>query len=835
MSPLDSIERQLQQRFESPESRVVIWSDPPGEYEAQVDLLSLPGVEVLRVAGNEFGIKHRVLFEEPGGRFLIYRAGLKPTALLDNWLLDLELSHGVFAADRASLVEQELGDASGRLRDVVERYPAFFKAAKRVEALKGKLAKGDRPEVVTAKMIQVVIGSEDHTLQSIWRRLMEENALGKTSGIEEVSKLGLADFHWKGTAFIYGYRRETPTVDDFVLWLFDLDWHRFASETPGEFRNIQIDFGYWSNDQRFAKAFRDLSERAADDLGIEGRVAELSLSELLSRSTFRHVDERIIDQLAIAVDSRTLPDRDVQDAVRRRAVGTWYAEYQHLYEAVAAASTVLTLIDALPATLPSPADAFRRYVDELYLVDQAYRHFTLHADLAEASSPLENLKAKVEGFYSTKYLARIGAAWQAQVDTLDKWHIFGISGQRAFFSERVQPFIDRGTRAVVIVSDALRYEVAEELGRRIREEDRFDAELTAMLSTFPSYTQLGMASLLPHENLAFNEGEMVLVDGNPSDGTRNRARILAAVSGSAIQSADFMKLPREDARDLVKAHQVLYIYHNQIDEAGDHVSSEGRVFRAVQDTLVELVRLVKKLAGGTNVSNIIVTADHGFLYQDSGLDESGYLSVRAQGDKLLVANNRRFVLGYGLKRDPAFITYTSAELGMEGDVEAQVPKSIHRLRVAGSGSKYVHGGTALQEVVVPVLAVSKKRSSDTRQVDVKVLAMPERITTGQVAVTLFQESAVSEKVKPITLVAGLYAGETLISNEVTIEFSQASSDKRDRYHEIKLILNRDADGFNNQLVELRLAEPIPGTARLRPYHHKARSTLVRTFTSDFDF
>jgi len=835
MNSLDSITRQLRQRFDTEDGRIIIWSDPDGEYDDQVDTLALPDVTVLRVNDNEFGIKHRVLAEEPNGKFLIYRSGPQPSTPLDNWLLDLELAYGVFTADQVSLVLQELGDVTDSLRDVVEDYPAFFKAAKRTDALRTKLEPSDKPNVVRAKMIQVAIGSENHTLQSIWRKLLEENAAGKTTAIDEIDKLGLADFHWHGSADIYGYDHDDPSVDDFVLWLFDLDWKQFASPMPDRYRNIQIDFGHWANDQWFVKAFQTLADRAADDLGIEARVEDSSFDSLMGQYTFRQVDEHIVDQLAGAVEARTMLDKDVQDYVRRRGMGTWHDQFNHLYQAIAAASKVLTLIDTLSLSLPSPADGFRHYIEDLYRIDQAYRQFTWHADLAEASSPLESLKTKVEGFYSTRYLAPLGAAWQTQVDTLDQWGIFGIPAQQDFYRERVEPFRKRGNKVVVIISDGMRYEVADELGSRIREEDKFDADLTAMVSTFPSYTQLGMAALLPHQTLAFDDGDKVLVDGSPSDGTKNRGKILAAVGGKAIQETEFMNLSKDDARALIRDNDVVYIYHNQIDKAGDDVSSEDRVFRAAEDTLVELVRLVKKLTGGANVNNILITADHGFLYQDGGLDESGYLSVKPQGDEILVGNNRRFVLGYGLKRDPAFVTYTSAQLGMEGAVEAQVPKSIHRLRVAGSGSKYVHGGTALQEIAVPVLAVNKSRKSNTRQVEVTLCEFPERITTGQITVTAYQQDAVTEKVKARTLVFGLYAGETLISNEVRVEFSQTSADKRERYVPVTLILSQDADQFNNQPVELRLSEPIPGTTQCRPYPHKARSILVRTFTSDFDF
>jgi uncharacterized protein (TIGR02687 family) len=521
--------------------------------------------------------------------------------------------------------------------------------------------------------------------------------------------------------------------------------------------------------------------------------------------------------------------------VRRRAEGTWYPEFTHHYQAVAAASTALALIEALSVSLASPAEGFRRYTEEWFAIDQAYRQFTWHADRAEPNAPLEPLKPKIEAFYATKYLKPLGDAWQQQVDALEQWRIAGVTAAPAFFVEQVRrPWLDKKAKIVVVVSDALRYEVAEELGRRIRQEDRFEAGLSAMLSVFPSYTQLGMAALLPHDTLAFAEGEksLVEIDGGPSDGTARRAKILEMSGGTAVQASAFLSMSQEQSRELVKAHQVLYVYHNQIDMAGDKLATEGTAFRACEEAIVELVKLVKKLANA-NVSNILITADHGFLYQETPLEESEYLSEKPHADKLLFTNHR-FVLGHGLKRDPAFTTFTPAQLGLAGDVEAAAPKSIHRLRMPGSGVRYVHGGATLQEIVVPVLAVNKRRASDTRQVAVKVMPETDRITTGQITVILYQEEAVTEKIKPRTLIVGLYAGETLISNEVTVACTQTSTEKRDRFFPVNLVLSKEADEFNGQAVELRLHEPI-GTSQRRPYPDKARFTLVRTFTSDFDF
>ena len=95
----------------------------------------------------------------------------------------------------------------------------------------------------------------------------------------------------------------------------------------------------------------------------------------------------------------------------------------------------------------------------------------------------------------------------------------------------------------------------------------------------------------------------------------------------------------------------------------------------------------------------------------------------------------------------------------------------------------VHGGATLQEVVVPVLAIRKKRKSDTRLVNVQILPDTDKITTGQLVVKLFQSEPVSDKVQARTLRAGLFVGETLISNDPPPEmtFDSPSLDQRDRY------------------------------------------------------
>ena len=135
-----------------------------------------------------------------------------------------------------------------------------------------------------------------------------------------------------------------------------------------------------------------------------------------------------------------------------------------------------------------------------------------------------------------------------------------------------------------------------------------------------------------------------------------------------------------------------------IDAAGDTTNSEDTVFKAVSDAIKELNNLVKKLTSG-NINHILITSDHGFIYQNRKLDDSEYLGEAAQGDEINYTD-RRFVIGKGLIETHNFKKFKAEEIGLEGDEEILFPKSINRLRKSGAGSQYVHGGLSLQEIVL---------------------------------------------------------------------------------------------------------------------------------------
>lgn len=831
MTAVSAVIPYLSRRFET--DRIVLWHDPEGQYETELDSLELPDVEIIRISNNEFAIKHRVLMDDPSKKFLVYRSGAAPAGI-GNWLLDLELAYGIFTADRASLVSQDLCLSADGIEEVVNAHKKFFNSTRRVQALRDILNPGDDAAKLQAKITAVVLRQTEHSLQEITRTLLTENAKQERTKYDAMVEYGLHDFYWRGVASIYGYQSESPSVDDFVLWMFGKAVVGFDSDRPGGLHSIKRDFDSFRNDRRSQEALATLARRAGRDLNYANRIEHSTFRDLLSSDVFEEAERGIVSDLAHAVTAQTVTAREVADVVRdRRQRSVWFDGYRQLYSAIQSGAELLGELTSLDLTPQSFDDYVSHYRRNWFRIDQLYRHFIFSARNAESSEPLDALREQIEKRYSSQFVYELGKAWQQQVDSADKWTSAVLRPQTAFYTDFIEPLVREDKKAIVIISDALRYEVAEELGSRIRQEDRFDAELDALLGVLPSYTQLGMAALLPHTTLKLSpDGLTVLADDQATNGTGPRGKILANHGGSAIQAEDFNAMTGDERRELFKQNQFLYIYHNRIDEIGDKPGTERQVFEAVEDALRDLVDLVRKSASA-NATNIFITADHGFLFQDQALADAFFLSTQPQGDDIKVIN-RRYVLGRGLKPDAAFTTFRAGQVSLDDDIEVQIPKSIHRLRLAGGGSRFVHGGATLQEVVVPVLAVNKKRKSDTRLVEVKVLPESDKITTGQVVILLFQSEPVSDKVQPRRARAGLYGGETPISNQVEMIFDQDSAEQRDRYQSVQLLLNTAADDYNNRQVEFRLEEPIPNTNQWRPYA-KAMYTLKRSFASDFDF
>ena len=142
----------------------------------------------------------------------------------------------------------------------------------------------------------------------------------------------------------------------------------------------------------------------------------------------------------------------------------------------------------------------------------------------------------------------------------------------------------------------------------------------------------------------------------------------------------------------------------------------------------------------------------------------------------------------------------------------------------------------MQEVIVPVISINKKRLDDVATVEVDILKGGTNvISTGQLTVTLYQSEPVTDKLKPRELRCGIYAASgQLISDVHNVTMDLMADSSRDRESKLRFVLTQEAEGVNNEEVSLKLEEPVSGTNQYTEYK-QLRYTIMRSFTSDFDF
>jgi len=414
---------------------------------------------------------------------------------------------------------------------------------------------------------------------------------------------------------------------------------------------------------------------------------------------------------------------------------------------------------------------------------------------------------------------------------LSKWQIDKVPNQYRFYDRKVRPWLEESDnrRAFVIISDAFRYEAAEELARELNGKYRFEATLSSQLGVLPSYTALGMASLLPHKTLAY-KGTDVLVDGKSSIASE-RDGILQAVGGLACKCDELMAKKKDEGREFVKDKRVVYIYHNTVDAVGDDGKTEGHTFEAVRRAIDELAGLVGYIVNNLNGHHIVVTPDHGFLFTETTRVETDKSKLNEKPDGTILAK-KRYLLGPKLPdHEAVWHGKLSATAEAKGDMEFWIPKGANLFHFVG-GARFVHGGAMPQEIVVPVITVKHIRGKSaqetkTKLVTVQVLGTNHRITSAYHRFQLIQMEPVSDRVKPITLKVAVYEGEEPVTDLQTVKFDIASGDMEDRKKWIKLVLK---DRQYNKKTPYRL---VLRDAETGIEQQSVEVIIDRAFTDDF--
>lgn len=799
--------------------------------------------------GNEsvLAVKKRIEVDEREAKFLIYFPSAEPEPDRD-WLLDVRLYSEQFFADHSSMLLSELGIPKMALRNHIRKRQAFFANKQRIAGLKKWVTENEDELSLDRKMMAVVVKADSASLSDILLGLLraystaldapaagaegvyEDENFGQPDVFKQVwsqlSKFDLETSLWAYLSEGFGYTVEEPTFLDFVLKLFCTE---FWSQIEGVERDWLINnvlksasgratamafMVSWRDSRSFAAYYESISKVLSQQLEISTRAGQYHPVELIECETFEAVEQAIIRGLVRdLLDSSKALDRVQFDTVLSRRLASHWThpnskngkEYFAIYEAIHNAEELMHLrnryVDGFH--FDNAKAMYDAYTTDIYRFDQAYRLFNehVHSVLSKGADILRQLDDEVESIYTNWYLYELGLAWDrhlANEKLLEKWQISGVPHQCDFYEKEVRTRLNlkQAKRVFVIISDALRFEIANELGAIINNEKRFKVEVSTQLGVLPSYTQLGMAALLPHKALSYQpeQGTAVYVDGISSQRLENRNSILQKVGGMAVSSKELMGWSNQEGRDKVRDVEVVYIFHDTIDAIGEKAATEEKTFEACRSAIEELKDLVGRVINRLNGSRVVITADHGFLFQQKALVAADKTLLKTKPAGAIEAK-KRYIVGNNLPSDEACWKGSINDTAHgSSDTEFLLPKAAQRFHFVG-GAKFVHGGAMLQEVCVPVLHVrelQKEQAAKHEKQPVGVVAatQPIKLVNNIDKVRFIQTDPVGERF--VARLLDVYIVDTQgneVSSRETINFDSVSKvmDERTREARLKLI------------------------------------------------
>ena len=738
--------------------KVVFWYDSEKDYEDSIDELILDDVNIIKNTGhNNFEIKYIIEHLKTEENFLIYAPIERPVDS-ENWLLGLESYADHLTIDPIDLLLKEF-DLKKNMYEVFKKYKVFFNNKSRKDRLLSYQESLDNERKLGVGIISVLTGINTLSFDKALRQLFNEGIDEETNRYyEAIKKFGDVNHFWLLVEEYFGYSQEQPSLEGLIYYLvinyaksnlkinIPKSWNEYLKES----NNAIVFINQWINHKKDSDGFVRLLDKIDHSLNIQKYLNEWAIDDYIECEYTNKIDQKIIKEISNILVQELGQLNEMLQWIDIRKNKLFYDQYNSYYDSLYYAIKFLQLKnDVGTIKEESPENFFEAYTNEYYKFDKYYRKFSFAYSLQENNEILIELNEMIEKIYTNWYLETIGNKWSNVVEQslIKDFSIKNVLKQESFYENYIQRFVSNNERVYVIISDALRYEVADEVRDAIAIEIDGETTLESMQGVLPSNTKYGMASLLPHEKIETINGK-VIVDSIDSQGSANRLKILenyAKELSLVLKADDILNMSRDALRETCKGKKLVYIYHNEIDAAGDHAATENTVFNACNSTINTLETIVRTLKNNISATNIFITADHGFIYKRSTLKESDKTSK----DLNAIEMKRRYA--YGLS-DKDFQGIHKIHLNyLEKNQKLFVPKGMNVLTKKGPGMNFVHGGLQLQEIVIPVISIQWKRNSEeykSSKVEVEVIGSSRRITNKLFNIQMYQIEKISERILP---------------------------------------------------------------------------------------
>lgn len=750
---LKQIIDRLNAEFTGETRKLVFWYDDKAEFAEDMETVELQNAKIYHLQpDNQFYTKYFLERVDKSTNYLIYAPFPKPD-VRDNHLEDTMLYSRRFFADRASLLSVDLG-IEEKYKPVIEKHIKFFANKERTQRFYDLEIENFNEENILVGLLSAVCKARTCSFEEVVRIVMTDGELVDNAFLQEFEKYDLLSAFWQLCEQHFGYTDTKPSLERLLVTLFvtytgryvqaelPAAWKSFVSYKSG---NIIAFLDSLMNSVLYRDKYDALSAHVAKGLNVFSAFAGMRVDDLVECDTFLAVDQVLVkwligrlvsEDIGAIVNGFTIPE-----FCEKRSKMHFGRKTGKTYQLLSSAYSMVKEADYHVADGLKPV--IDRYLAADYNMDQQYRKFYYYYDQLESTESFEPLRELVENIYTNEYLACLLPAWNAGIQQDAAFSAIPL--QREFYNANL---CYTKERTVVIISDAMRYEVGQELFARMQDDPKCTAKLSVQLSVLPSYTRLGMAALLPHKTLEMTDDFQVLADGILCDNLAGRQQVLQSynLDSVCVQFDDIKNLKVAELRDVLTKRQIIYVYHNQIDARGDKANTEDEVFHACEEAIQEIMDLIHRISVSGNTYHFIVTADHGFIYKRDKLTESDKISGKS-AEKAFV--NRRFIVSKAALEDDGIDHMSMGRvLGNEDSKVVSYPVSSNVFKVAGGGANYVHGGSSPQEMLVPVLEFKMERGHmETKNAEIALVSIVHKITNLITSMDFIQSDAVSDTVK----------------------------------------------------------------------------------------
>lgn len=774
---LNTIIRDLNTRFAAPlpefyKRRIIFWYDEEKEFEDKLDEIPLENAKLLVLTGtNNFAAKKLLTVDDTTSNYLVY-SPITYESKEDDWLLNIELYSEAFRADLVSIWLNEVDlPQTPDFRRLMKKYRKFFGAQTRRTAFLKRNRGIDAAPQMHLTVMATICGTQDVRPNSIIKAVISNGTdMESNETFQSLVNFGADAPFWALVKQATGYfEEEDASIEKLVAhilltattrtlrteYLAGLDG--FIS-TPHQAWCYDFVSEWIAGDRK--EEINGILRNVEEELHLQSRFKQVPLEDLVGTEMFPCVNECILTYLMTEINNHIINVDEIVSTVEKRRTLAWYDAVQCYYEGIlqVAKMQAFFLEHSAGFHTVEARNVWKEYADDYYRMDTYYRqyHLAFGKSLTVGNDQLDDLfkqvTDRVEGLYTHWFLGELGNHWSdvCAEELVQYGHLLEVPQQEAFYRQKVK---GQENRVFVIISDALRYEVAASLAEQLRRETQSKVVLSACAGIFPTVTKFGMAALLPHKQLSIKErsnGDLqILADGMSTD-AGNRDKVLKAANRNsvALKYKEIAPMKRAQRSVLVKGMDVVYIYHDKIDEASH--TSDSMVFPACDDAIEEIKNIVRIICNEFGGTRVYITADHGFLYTYSPLSEDAKVDKTTPSEQDVEIDRRYLITRKGAK--PDFLLPVKF---MDDGYDAFAPRESVRIKKKGGGLNFVHGGISLQEMVVPVIEYHYLRNDskayqrnkakyDTKPAEVSLLSASRKISNMIFSLNFYQKDAVSD-------------------------------------------------------------------------------------------